>query len=206
MMPLTRNLPKPLLEVHGKPLIVYHIEALRDSGFEEVVINLHYLGEKIREYLGDGSNFGIPISYSVEPELLETAGGIQRALPLLGEKPFAVISSDIYTDYDYASLRRLRMKKQAHLIMVDNPEHHTGGDFSIDSDGILRMTGDRLNWASIGVFEPRFFSRMKPGRCKLRVLFDEAVALGEITGEYFTGLRVDVGTPERLRALENSKL
>ena len=205
MMPLTRDLPKPLLEVHGKSLIDYHIEALRDAGFEEIIINLYYLGEKIKVHLGDGSSLGISIRYSFEPELLETAGGIQLALPLLGDQPFAVISGDIFTDYDYRKLRQLRLENNAHLIMVDSPEHHPGGDFSIDSNGVLRLTGKKLNWSSIGVFSPAFFASMKPGKCRLRKLFDSAVQRGELTGESFDGLRIDVGTPERLHALEAMK-
>ena len=206
MMPLTRDVPKPLLQVRGKALINYHVEALRDAGFEQIVINVHYLAERIKQHLGNGADLGIQISYSFEPELLETAGGIHQALPLLGNQPFAVISSDIFTDYDYRKLRRIKLRNKAHLIMVDNPAHHIDGDFSIDSNGILRSTGKKLNWASMGVFSPAFFDTMKPGRCPLRTLFEMAIERGEITGEYFGGMRIDVGTPERLDALKKMHL
>ena len=201
MMPLTRDLPKPLLQVHGKTLIDHLIDALRDAGFIEVVINVCYQADKIKKHLGNGSRHGIQIAYSEEGELLETAGGIQKALPMLGDQPFAVVSGDIFTDYDLRRLRDYDLHCGAHLVMVDNPAHHPDGDFAIDAAGRLRHEGDKLTWASLGVFSPDFFRKMAPGKCALRELFDVAVRRGEITAEYHGGFYADVGTPERLRIL-----
>jgi len=202
MRPLTRNLPKPLLRLKEKTLIDHHVEDLQNAGFSEVVINLHYLPEMIRVHFQKRTDLSIKISFSEEFELLETAGGIKKALTILGNDPFAVISGDVYTSYDFRQLRNLRLgEKKAHLVMVDNPPHHKGGDFSIDSCGLLGLGGDKLTWGSIGVFKPGLFDNVGSGRCTLRTLFDTAIPSGEISGEYYDGFWSDVGTPERLEQL-----
>ncbi|HIG40108.1 MAG TPA: nucleotidyltransferase family protein [Gammaproteobacteria bacterium] len=204
MQPLTRDIPKPLLWLNGKTLIDHHVEALQSAGFDEVVINIHYLGEMIRTHINQRTDLSIKISFSKEPELLETAGGIKKALPLLGVEPFAVVSGDIYTDYDFRRLRVFDIRKKAHLVMVDNPEHHAEGDFSIASSGLLKLDGSRLTWGSIGIFSAGFFDSVKPGRCSLRHLFDTSIPRGELTGEYYRGFWTDVGTPRRLKELRDT--
>lgn len=201
MYPLTRDLPKPMLTVRGKALIDYHLEALAHAGFRDVVINLHYHAEQLREHVGDGQRHGLNIAYSVEDELLETAGGILAALPLLGDEPFAAISADIYTDYDFSRL--VACERLAHLVMVPNPPHHPTGDFTLGNDGVLGLagSGQTYTWASIGVFDPAFFSDTKPGPQRLREPFDRLIAEGRLTGEVYPGDWTDVGTPERLAAL-----
>ena len=141
LRPLTDTTPKPLLEVRGKPLIVYHLEALARAGFAEIVINLSWLGEKIRDRLGTGEAFGVRIAYSEEATALETAGGILQALPLLGER-FVVVNADIFTDYDFSRLREVTAA--AHLVLVDNPGHNSGGDFSLD-DGAVGNRGKPMH-------------------------------------------------------------
>ena len=205
MLPLTENLPKPLLAVGGKTLLDHRIEALRCAGFTEFVLNLHYLGDQIRAHLGDGSQLGIEIQYSDEDELLETAGGIHKALPLLGDQPFAVVSADTFTDYDFQMLRNMRLDRRAHLVMVDNPEHHPEGDYAIDEEGLLSLAGTKLTYAGMGLFSPEFFSSLQPGRRMLRELFDRSVNLSEISAEYYSGFWRDVGTPERLYALRERR-
>lgn len=202
MRPLTDNLPKPLLRLNEKTLIDHHVEHLQDAGFSEVVINLHYLAGMIRDHFRKRTDLSIRISFSEESELLETAGGIKNALSVLGNDPFAVISSDVYTDYDFRQLRNLSLgDNKAHLVMVDNPQHHRDGDFSIGSYGLLGLEGDKLTWGSIGVFKPEFFDDVGPGKCTLRTLFDTSIPEGELSGEYHDGFWTDVGTPERLDQL-----
>lgn len=204
MRPLTRDLPKPLLWLNGKTLIDHHVEALQYAGFDEVVINIHYLGKMIRTHFSQRTDLSIKISFSEEPELLETAGGIKKALSMLGVEPFAVVSGDIYTDYDFRQLREFDIRKKAHLVMVDNPEHHADGDFSIAASGLLKLDGSSLTWGSIGVFTAGFFDSVKPGRWSLRQLFDISIPRGEITGEHYKGFWTDVGTPERLNELRDT--
>ena len=202
MRPLTDHTPKPLLPVAGKPLIEYHIEALARAGVREIVINLSWLGEQIPRALGDGERFGVALAYSDEgPEPLETAGGIQRALPLLGEAPFVVINGDVWTDYP---LERLLMPPRglARLILVDNPAHHPQGDFRLEGERIVPGDGPRLTFGGLGCYRPELFAGLAPGRAPLAPLLREACAGGRLDGEHHRGRWVDVGTPERLRELE----
>ena len=201
MMPLTANTPKPLLRVEGLPLIQHRIHALRDAGIVDLVINVHYLGEQIKSYLGDGQKYGVSITYSEEALLLETAGGILNALPLLGDAPFLVVPSDTVMDIDFASINKLPSGSQAHLVMVDNPSQHPDGDFSILENGMLSTQGVKLTYSSVALFSPRFFESLPAGPMPLRNLFRDGIKEAIVTGEYFSGLWADIGTPERLAAL-----
>jgi len=204
MRPLTDHTPKPLLMAGGKALIVWHLERLAAAGFREIVINHAHLGSLIEQTLGDGSQWGLNIQYSPEPPgALETAGGIATALPLLGKQPFLVVNGDVYCDWDFKKANQLS-GKTAHLVMVANPAHHTGGDFSLEGERVVYANGAQtLTYAGIGVFSPSFFAGVKPGTVmKLRPLLDAAIAAGTLTGERFAGRWVDVGTPQRLAELD----
>jgi len=204
MRPLTDHTPKPLLQAGGKPLIAWHLERLAAAGFREIVINHAHLGSQIEAALGDGSQWGLGIRYSPEPPgALETAGGIAKALPLLGEKPFLVVNGDVYCDWDFNQASRLA-DRQAHLVMVANPAHHSGGDFSLDGERVSYARGEQtLTYAGIAVFSPGFFASVLPGTVmKLRPLLDAAIAAGTLTGERYDGRWVDVGTPQRLAELD----
>lgn len=203
MRPLTLRTPKPLLPVAGIPLIEYHLQALAKAGVEEVVINHAWLGQQIEDALGDGSRFGLGIRYSAEGEPLETAGGILKALPLLGSEPFVLVNGDVFTDYDFNTLRA-PLKGLAHLVLVDNPEHHPDGDFVL-YEGEVRAQAHghlRLTYSGIAVLHPQLFDGCPPGPHKLAPLYRNAMALGQVSGEHFQGLWVDVGTHERLAEAE----
>ena len=204
MRPLTDRTPKPLLPAGGKPLIVWHLERLAAAGFREIVINHAHLGEQIEAALGDGAQWGLHIRYSAEPPgALETAGGIANALPLLGDQPFLVVNGDIWCDFDFGRFSG-STAADAHLVMVANPAHHAGGDFSLDDRRVIYADGEQtLTYAGIGVFSPSFFADVKPGTVmKLRPLLDAAITAGTLTGERYTGRWVDVGTPQRLAELD----
>lgn len=204
MRPLTDHTPKPLLVAGGKPLIVWHLERLAAAGFREIVINHAHLGGQIEAALGDGARWGLSIRYSPEPPgALETAGGITTALPLLGDEPFLVVNGDVYCDVYFGRFFGLTATF-AHLVMVENPAHHTGGDFSLDGDRVVYANGEQtFTYAGIGVFSPSFFAEIQPGTVmKLRPLLDAAIAAGTLTGERFAGRWVDVGTPQRLTELD----
>ena len=206
MRPLTDTTPKPLLMAGGKPLIVWHLERLAACGFRDVVINHAHLGDRIEAALGDGRAFGLSIRYSPEPPgALETAGGIAHALPLLGSEPFLVVNGDVWCDWDFRRAHALS-HQHAHLVFVDNPPQHAGGDFCLDGDTV-RYAADRIGptytYAGTGVFSPDFFSDVPDGAVmKLRPLLDAAIARRELTGEHHAGRWVDVGTPERLAQLD----
>ena len=201
MRPLTDETPKPLLEVCGRPLIAYVIERLRAAGFEDLVINHAWLGEKLVSALGDGAGLGVRIRWSAEPEeALETGGGIRRALPLLGDAPFAVVNGDVWCDYDYARLPR-DPDGDAHLVLVDNPPWHPDGDFVLDASRVRSRGGPRLTFAGIGVYRPALFAEVAGERFALAPLLREAMARGRVTGEHHRGVWDDVGTVERLEDL-----
>ena len=201
MRPLTDKTPKPLLEVRGEPLILRHLEALVRAGFTEIVVNLSWLGEQIRARLGDGSEFGVSIAYSEEPQALETAGGIRQALPLLSDR-FVVVNADVFTTYDFARLRDF--DAPAHLVLVDNPEHNRGGDFSL-ADGLVGNHGDPLyTFSGIACYRRQFFDGVEPGKLALAPLLRAAADRGEVSGELFDGEWTDIGTPERLDELNRS--
>lgn len=204
MRPLTNTTPKPLLQVGGQALIEYHIRALHEAGINEIVINHAWLGEQIRQYLGDGSRYGVQIQYSDESaSALETAGGIIKALPLLGEVPFVVVNGDIFTDYAYAELPQ-QPDGLAHLVMVDNPPQHPGGDFVLREGRLLTDGEPRLTFSGIGVYDPQLFAGCQPGALPLAPLLRDAMARNEVSGEHYTGQWLDIGTPERLAELDAS--
>lgn len=202
MRPLTETCPKPLLRAGGKCLIDFHLEKLATAGFAEVVVNSAWLSEQITDYLGDGERYGLRILHSVEGEPLETAGGIIKALPLLGEAPFLLVNGDIWTDFDFARLKDCR-PDSAHLVMVDNPAHNPAGDFSLGEGGRLCRGGDAaLTFSGISVWQPRCFAGLPVARMAMKPRFDEALAEGSLSGEYYSGQWWDIGTPERLGNLD----
>ena len=208
MRPLTDHTPKPLLEVGGKPLIVWHIEKLARAGISELVINHAHLGGQIEAALGDGSRFGTSIQYSAEITPLETAGGIANALHLLGDAPFAVINTDIYCDYDFAqlSIPAAVLSKNgdlAHLVLVGNPEQHPKGDFGLQ-DGRVIDAAPSLTFSGIGIYKPELFRHIPRGTiAPLAPLLRAQIALGTLSGEHYSGRWADVGTPQRLQQLDN---
>jgi MurNAc alpha-1-phosphate uridylyltransferase len=200
MRPLTDATPKPLLSVHGRPLIEHHVVALAGAGFARLVINLAWLGAKIRDYLGDGARYGVRIVYSEEGQsALETAGGIFNALPLLPAGPFAVVNGDIYTDFPFRTLN-LDDGHDAHLVMVPNPGY-LRGDFAIEA-GAARPGGDPLyTYSGIAMYRPEFFQGCAPGAFPSKPLMLRSMAAGRCSAELYRGRWEDVGTPERLAAL-----
>lgn len=202
LRPLTLHTPKPLVRAGGVPLIEYHLRAIKSAGVENVVINHAWLGQQIEDHLGDGHQWGLTISYSPEGEPLETGGGIFRALPLLGDEPFVVVNGDIWVDFDFSSLIK-PLKGLAHLVLVDNPPHHPGGDFAL-VDGQVHDAADqpRLTYSGIAVLHPQLFAGCTEGAFKLAPLLRNAMAKGLVTGERFAGPWVDVGTHERLAEVE----
>jgi MurNAc alpha-1-phosphate uridylyltransferase len=202
MRPLTDHTPKPLLEVQGKPLIVHHLERLAVAGVREVVINLAWLGDRIREAIGDGSRFALSVRYSEERSgALETGGGIFQALPWLGPEPFLVVNADVFTDMDFSQLR-LPSSCRAHLMLVPNPPQHPAGDFGLDGAFVTELSAPRWTYSGIGVFTPALFEGCSPGRFPLKPLLQRAIAARQLSGEVYTGLWNDVGTMERLAALQ----
>ena len=204
MRPLTDHMPKPLLTVLGKPLIVWHIERLAAAGIHDLVINHAHLGQQIEDALGDGSAWGVCIRYSAEGEgrALETGGGIFHALPLLGEGPFLVINADVWSDVDLALLD-LPSGALANLIMVDNPTQHPEGDFRL-AGGLLHAQGQpRLTFSGIGAYSPALFAGCDAGPFPLAPLLRMAMADARVSGEHHRGRWMDIGTPQRLAELES---
>lgn len=203
LRPLTLHTPKPLVKAAGVPLIDYHVQALARAGFTELVVNHAWLGQQIEDYLGDGARYGVSIRYSPEGEPLETGGGIFKALPLLGDEPFVVVNGDIFTNYDFANLRR-PLGGKAHLVLVDNPRHHPSGDFLLHDgqveDGVAGH--DSFTYSGIAVLSAALFAGSQPGAFKLAPLLRDAMAAGQVSGERFSGCWVDVGTHERLAEVE----
>lgn len=202
MMPLTAELPKPMLKVQGKPLIEHHIERLKRAGITDFVINLAWQGDKIRDYFGDGCQFGVHIEYSQEPEQgLETAGGIIQALPLLGEQ-FIVINGDIFTDYDVSSLLHIHLDDgEGHIVLVENPPHNPDGDFMLRH---LDGNSPKYTFSGISRFHQQFFAGIAPGSHRLGALLREKLAEQLVSTELYIGRWDDIGTPERLAQLNNS--
>lgn len=204
MRPLTDTRPKPLLPVGGRPLIEWHLEKLAAAGFRRVVINHAHLGGQIEAALGDGARWGLEIRYSAEGQgrALETGGGICKALPLLGKAPFLVINGDVFTDLDYGSLR-IPDRALAHLVLVDNPSHHPEGDFRLDERGRVYADGEpRLTFSGMGIYRPELFAGCRPEPFPLAPLLRERMACGKVSGEYFSGRWLDVGTPQRYYRLQ----
>ena len=213
MRPLTDHTPKPLLKVAGRALIEWQIERLVAAGFCDIVINHAWLGEQIAAALGDGKQYGARIAYSAEGEALETVGGIVKALPLLGKRPFVVTSGDVYAQYDYARLIPLIdaieaqfPRRAAHFVMANNPAFHPLGDMAV-VDGMACMQGDaqnnKLNYSGIAVYHPHLFKAFAPGtKMKLFPWAFEFVRQGKVSAEHFRGRWENLGTPAQLQALD----
>ena len=200
LRPLTDTTPKPLLDVHGKPLIVHHLENLAQAGFREVVINLSHLGDMIRDTIGNGDQWGLSIKYSPEPPgALDTGGGIQKALPMLGEAPFAVINADIFSQYPLARLRAIKCS-HAHLILVANPNHNPNGDFTLQGGYIGSKDQPRYTFSGLSVYNPRFFEAAPEGSYSVVPMLRDAASQQQVTGEIYRGTWHDIGTSERLKS------
>lgn len=198
LRPHTDTCPKPLLDVKGKPLISYHFEALARAGIKQVVVNVSWLGDKIEEAMGSGSQFGLEIVYSREVQALETAGGIVHALEKLDDQ-FIVVNGDILTDYPFEQL--LTKKAIAHLVMVKNPPHHPKGDFGLSNGYVNNTSEDRHTFAGISCFQKSFFEDLVRGKQALAPLLRNAMEDNQVTGELFEGKWVDVGTLERWESI-----
>ncbi len=212
MRPLTDHTPKPLLMAGGKPLIVWQIERLKAAGFTELVINHAHLGRQIEDFLGDGERLGVSITWSREPEPLETAGGIATARNLLGDTPFLVTNGDVYAEFDYGRLRPILADMAenpahlTHLVLVDNPPHHIRGDFTLEGDRVIQPpthAAGHLTFSGIGCYRPELFNHIPIGtKAKLAPLLRAAMDRDQVSGEHFTGRWEDVGTPQRLANLD----
>jgi len=200
-------MPKVMLEAGGRPLIEWHLENLRQAGVERVVINHAWLGEHIERRLGNGGRFALDIVYSAEQAALESAGGIANALPLIGEQPFLVVNGDIFSDFDFATLKPQLARldgdrRQAHLVLTPNPDHNPQGDFALAGERVLSAGTQRLTFSGIGLYHPALFNEIERGtRARLAPLLRAAMQRGAVTGERYDGLWIDVGTPQRLAAL-----
>ena len=202
MRPLTDHTPKPLLEAAGRALLDYPLTRLAQAGIDEVVINLAWHGRQIRDYVGDGSRWGLQVQFSDEgPQALGTGGGIRHALPLLGAAPFWLVNGDVFSDYPLR-LRGLDAGALAHLVMVPNPEHHARGDFALTAGRVHCDDGPRFTYSGLAVLHPDIVSELAPGRFPLGPLLIDAAGQGRVTGELYEGLWTDVGTPARLAELE----
>ena len=205
LRPLTDQIPKPLVPVGGKPLIVHHLEKLAASGFREIVINLGHLGSKIPEALGDGSSWGLSIAYSDEgPEPLETGGGITKALPLLGQETFLVVNGDVWCDLDFSTIpSQLPEKDDALLFLVPQPEWRDRGDFSLRDNRVVESESPDLLYAGIALYHPRILDGAKVEKFSIVPRLRQSIASGRVGGILHSGKWDDVGTPERLDALQS---
>lgn len=205
MRPLTDNMPKPLLKINNKAMIIYLIEALARAGLTELVINYAHLGEQIVQLLGNGQEWGVHIKYSAETNGgLETGGGIFNALPLLTSDPFIIVNSDIWTDFSFVNLNH-NIDGQAHLVLVDNPSHHPDGDFCLQGDIVSEKGTDKLTYSGVAILRHSLFANSKAGVFPLTPLLRGAMSKGLVTGDHYRGVWQDIGTPERLQAL-NAKV
>lgn len=205
MRPLTDTLPKPLLRVKNQALIIYHLQSLAKAGITEIVINVSYLGEKIEQYLGNGQALGVDIQYSYEDPVLETAGGIKKALPLLGEC-FIVLSADIFTDFDFHTLCAVPENPDlalAHLVLTPNPSHHPKGDFGFveQTSYLSDCVPDLYNFGNIGVYQSAFFEDCPSGIYPLGKWLKQGILKRQVTGELYSGLWHNIGTPQQLQAV-----
>lgn len=207
MRPLTLYKPKPLLEVGGKPLIVWHIEKLKKIGVTEIIINSAWLADVLIGALGDGSQFGVTIRWTREAEGLETAGGIINALPLLGTEPFILVNGDVWTTFDFSSLLNVNLGADlAHLVFVTNPAQHPKGDFILANGRSYTFEqgqqGEGLTYSGVAVINPKMFDGLDAGKRPLAPLLKDAMLDGKISAEKMQAAWVDVGTPERLSDLD----
>jgi MurNAc alpha-1-phosphate uridylyltransferase len=201
LRPLTDHTPKPLLPIGAEPLIVHQLRWLAAAGIRDVVINLHHLGEQIEQRLGDGNALGVTIHYSHEPAPLETGGGIQRALPLLGEQPFVILNGDIWTNYPLARLPKKLGGDLAHLVLTTTPANRDQGDFGLSGNRVTRGAERPYTYCGIALVAPALFDTAPPAPFSLRVLFFEAIARNRIGGELWSGQWTDIGTPDQLDAV-----
>ncbi|MDD5461146.1 MAG: nucleotidyltransferase family protein [Methylococcales bacterium] len=203
MRPLTDHVPKPLLPFAGRTIIEHTIIQLVSAGFHDIIINHAHLGKQIEEKLGTGHQHGASIRFSPEGEqALETAGGIINALPLLGDEAFLVVNGDIATDFPFAELKN-RTIDLAHLVLVDNPEHHPQGDFGLDSAGkVTTSNAQQFTFSGIGLYRPELFLNIPPGVSKLGPLLLQAIANQSVSGQKYNGFWMDIGTPQRLQELD----
>jgi MurNAc alpha-1-phosphate uridylyltransferase len=206
MRPLTDHVPKPLLQVGGKPLIVWHIERLASAGFKEIVINHAHLGEQIEQALGNGNQWAVSIQYSPEGIALETAGGIANALHLLGDAPFLVVNGDVFAEIDFSRLK-LQAPSLAHLVMVNNPPQHAQGDFALNHGKLNSEGENKLTFSGVGIYEPNLFADIEKGQpAKLAPILRAVMLEQQVSGEHYQGIWHDIGTPERLSALNQELL
>jgi MurNAc alpha-1-phosphate uridylyltransferase len=205
MLPLTHTTPKPMLMLKGQPIIVHLLQSLKNNGVNKVVINLYHHKEQIKTFLQNGNRYGLEILYSEEKELLNTGGGIVNALPLLGTEPFIVVSADIYSVYQFATLPQ-KLTGLAHLVLVDNPLFNSNGDFALQN-GQVYLSGDKmLTYASIGIFKREFFDDPPGSAFPLHILLKRAINNNMVTGERFTGTWHNIGTKELLQAAEAAEI
>ncbi len=199
LRPMTDSVPKALVEVRGESLLERHLDNLAAGGITDVVINLGWLGKVIRERVGSGADYGVTVEYSDEgDDILETGGGIHKALPLLGNEPFLVVNADIYTDMPVPAIE-LADDADAHLVLVKSPAYRDGGDFGLD---VARVTNDPVHtFSGVSVYRPSFFQGCEAGRFSVVPLLREAADEGRVQGSLYNGFWADVGTPERLAAL-----
>ncbi|MBD3808263.1 MAG: nucleotidyltransferase family protein [Epsilonproteobacteria bacterium] len=205
MRPLTDIMPKPLLKVGGKPLIVWHIEKLANAGFEEIVINIAHLGYKIPEALGDGSQWGVKLHFSDEQNegALESAGGIIKALPFFENQPFLVVNGDVWSDYEFDNNFKLDEGLSAHLILVPNPKHNPNGDFALKNGMVLEFGETKLTFSGIGYYSPTLFNGLEYGKRALGEVLRDTMKYDAVSGEVYNGMWRDIGTPERLEEINN---
>ena len=202
MRPLSNDTPKPLLKVGEQCLLDYQHAALAEAGFKDVVINTAWLADQVKVHVGDGSKYQLNVSFTFESDgALDTGGGIFNALELLGDEPFMVANSDIWTDFDYGSLT-LTEDDLAHLVLVDNPPHHPEGDFSLSKGRVRENSGQRLTFSGIGVYRAQLFAGATPGKFPLLPLLHNAMRDNRLGGEWYRGSWMDIGTPDRLKALQ----
>lgn len=198
---LTAETPKVLLPVAGKALIDYHLENLAASGVDTVVINLHYLPEKIQQHVGDGAAYGIKVLYSPEAELLGAGGGVHHALRLLGDEPFIVVGGDMWTDYHYANLVG-KLQGEAHVVLVDNPPFHPEGDYSLEQGRLVPPAETTYNYAGFGIYTADFYRHAGAGSYGIDGLFSAAMAAEAVTAEYYQGGWANLNTPDQLQRLD----
>ena len=204
MQALSTATPKPLLKIRGHCLIEHRIFALKKAGIHHIIINLFYLGKHIADYLGDGSRYGVTITYSWEQEKLDVGGGIIHALPLLGNKPFLLTSADIDTDFPYETLTR-PVSSLVHLVLTDNPHHHPEGDFYLHNNLLsFEDPGHKLTYMNIALFDPALFASFTPGKRRFLDCLKSAINQHQVSAEYYEGYWLNVDTPARLE-LANTK-
>ena len=205
LRPLTERLPKPMIPIANEPLIVHQLRWLRRAGVRDVVVNTHHLADQIERGLGSGADLGLRIHYSREPELLETGGGIKKALPQLRPGPFLVLNGDIWTNFAFKTLRD-KAPERAHLVLTPTPPHIDRSDFHLHDGRVRRGEGDDLTYCGIAVVDETLFLDAPAGPFSLAKLFFRAAAAGKLDGEVFDGTWIDIGTPHQLKRVRRLML